>query len=220
MSKPIPWSYSSLSKFSTCPHQFYETRVLGNFQDEPGEAALWGTYVHKQIENAVEHGTAMPENTKKYAPQVWAAIGGNLKQVHAEVKLAIDTKFNPVEWSSGRWCGSISDILKEEDDVAYVIDWKLGKIKITHQLKLNVLMVFHNKPHINTVHTSFEWLQFGQRTREVFTRDQVPQLWDVFMNDLKQYAQAFRTDTWQKRPSGLCQGWCPVTTCPNWRPKR
>ena len=35
-----------------------------------------------------------------------------------------------------------------------------------------------------------------------------------------QYAQAFKTDTWQPRPSGLCNGWCPVKTCEFWQPKR
>lgn len=219
MSKPLPWSHSSLSKFTTCPRQFYEVRILDNFKDEAGEAALWGTYVHKCIEDAIKDGAALPENTKKYAPQIWTAIGGALKSVQAEKKLAINSKLEPTAWDEGRWCGSISDILKITGDVALVIDWKLGKIKITHQLKLNALMVFYNYPDIQRVNTSFEWLQFDQRTVDSFTRDQIPEMWKYFESDLRQYAQAFRTDTWQKRPSGLCNGWCPCTTCSNWRPK-
>ena len=70
MAKPLAWSYSALNKFATCPHQYYETRVLKNFVDEPGEAALWGTYVHKCIEDAITDGAAMPDNTKIYGPQV------------------------------------------------------------------------------------------------------------------------------------------------------
>jgi len=218
MAKPLPWSYSALSKFVTCPTQFYETRVLKNFVDEPGEAALWGTYVHKCIEDAVTLNAPMPDNTKVYGPQVWAAING-LAGAKAEVKLAINTRFEPCAWED-RWCGSISDILKVRDDTAWVIDWKLGKIKPSTQLKLNALMVFHNYPEVNAVHTSFEWLQFKQQNTDVHTRDQIPELWKSFENDLRQYAQAFKTDTWQKRPSGLCGGWCPVTTCSNWRPKK
>jgi hypothetical protein len=38
--------------------------------------------------------------------------------------------------------------------------------------------------------------------------------------DLKQYATAFKTDVWQPRQSGLCNGWCPVTECEFWKPKR
>ncbi|MHB0965322.1 MAG: PD-(D/E)XK nuclease family protein [Bellilinea sp.] len=233
MSKPLAWSYSALNKFSTCPHQYYETRILDNFKDEPGEAALWGTYVHKCIEDAINAAknlpskisrdwllTAMPENTKDYVPQVLEAIGEDLFGVNAEVKLAINNRFEPVAWGEGRWTGSISDVLRVGGDTAEVIDWKLGKIKPTPQLKLNALMVFYNYPEVQTVLTSFEWLQFNRRTVDKHTRDQIPELWKSFENDLRQYVQAFKTDTWQKRPSGLCGGWCPVTTCSNWRPKR
>ena len=218
MTRPLPWSFSALNKFATCPNQFYETRVLKNFVDEPGEAALWGTYVHKCIEDAVNDGAAMPDNTEIYGPRVWSAING-LNGARAEVKLAINTRFEPCAWED-RWCGSISDILKVQGKEAWVIDWKLGKVKPSTQLKLNALMVFYNYPGVDTVHTSFEWLQFKQQNTDVHTRGQVPELWKSFENDLRQYAQAFKTDVWQKRPSGLCGGWCPVTTCSNWRPKK
>lgn len=219
MSKPLPWSYSALNKFTTCPHQFYEVRILNNFKDEPGEAALWGTYVHKCIEDAVRDGAPMPENTRQYWGQIWAAIGGGLEIAQPEKKLAINTRFEPCAWED-RWCGSISDILKVTGEYALVIDWKLGKIKPSAQLKLNALMVFYNYPEVQKVRTVFEWLQFDQRNADEYTRDQIPELWKSFEKDLTQYAQAFRTDVWQKRPSGLCAGWCPCDTCPNWRPKR
>jgi len=216
MSRPLPWSYSSLNKFTTCPNQFYETKVLKNFADEPGEAALWGTYIHKCIEDAVNLSAPMPDNAKEYGPHVWAAIDG-LRGARAEVKLAIDTKLNPCDWEN-RWCGSISDILKIRDDTAWVIDWKLGKVKPSAQLKLNALMVLYNYPEINTVHTSFEWLNKSvpnwiPNTRATYTRDQIPELWNSFTKDLTQYVQAFKTDTWQCRPSGLCKNYCPVTSC-------
>ena len=218
MARPLPWSFSALNKFATCPHQYYETRVLKNFVEEAGEAAVWGTYVHKCIEDTLNNVAAMPDNTIVYAPQVWEAING-VKHAAPEVKLAINTRFEPCDWAD-RWVGSISDVLKVVGDTAWVVDWKLGKIKPSTQLKLNALMVFYNYPEVQTVHTSFEWLQFNQRSVDVHTRDQIPQLWYSFEKDLKQYAQAFKTDTWQKRPSGLCGGWCPVTTCSNWRPKK
>lgn len=218
MSKPLPWSFSALNNFTTCPHQFYETRVLKNFEDTPGEVAQWGTYVHKCIEDSLNNIAAMPENVQVYAEQIWKAIDG-VKGARPEVRLAIDTRLTPCAWEN-RWCGSISDVLKIRDSTAWVIDWKLGKVKPSAQLKLNALMVFYNYPEVQTIHTSFEWLQFKQRSTDTHTREQIPLLWQSFGKDLTQYAQAFKTDTWQKRPSGLCNGWCPVDTCPNWRPKR
>lgn len=220
MSKPLPWSFSSLTKFTTCPYQYYETRVLGNFKDEPGEVAIWGLYVHKCIEDFIRDEIPLPENVKTYYPQIQRALYHQLTPItEPEIKLAVDSTIAPCDWAN-RWAGSISDVLKIADDTAWVVDWKLGKVKPSAQLKLNALMVFYNYPEVNTVHTSFEWLQFKQRTEDVHTRDQIPELWSVFMKDLQQYAQAFKTDTWQMRPSGLCFGWCPCDTCPNWRPKK
>jgi hypothetical protein len=222
MAKPLPWSFSSLNKFVTCPNQYCETKVLKNFKDEPGETALWGTYVHDCIEDAVNTGAAMPDNTKVYGPQIWSAMNG-ITGAKAEVELALDNKFEPCEWDKA-WVRGIIDLLKFDRDEALAIDWKLGKIKPdSKQLKLFALLVFYHYPQMNIVHTSFEWLQFKQHTRETFTRDQIPQLWEVFVGDLGQYARAFKTDTWQKRPSGLCKNYCAVTSCEHnggWSGKR
>lgn len=219
MAKPLPWSFSSLNKFVTCPNQYLETKILKNFKDEPGETALWGTYIHKCIEDAVNDGAAVPDNAKIYMPQVWIAIDG-LQGAHAEVELALNSSQQPCAWETA-WVRGIIDLLKIKGNEAKAIDWKLGKIKPdSKQLKLFALLVFHHHPEVDIVHTSFEWLQFKTHTRESFTRDQIPELWNVFVGDLTQYARAFKTDTWQKRPSGLCNGWCPVESCQHWRPKK
>jgi hypothetical protein len=219
MAKPLPWSFSSLNKFVTCPNQYLETKVLHNFKDEQGDVALWGEYVHKCIEDAVNSSAALPDNVKKYGPQIWIAIDG-LKNAHAEVELALDNKFYPCEWDHA-WVRGIIDLLKISGNEALALDWKLGKIKPdSKQLKLFALLIFHHRPEVDIVHTSFEWLQFNQNTKETFTRDQIPELWQVFVGDLAQYVRAFKTDVWQKRPSGLCNGWCPVESCQHWRPKK
>ena len=37
---------------------------------------------------------------------------------------------------------------------------------------------------------------------------------------LFEYAAAFKADTWTKKQSGLCKGWCPVKSCEFWEEKR
>lgn len=223
MATPLPWSYSAISSVDSCPHKHLEVKVLKHFKDESGEAAQWGTYVHKCIEDAVTIGIALPENTLTYAPQVWAAIGGDLKFAVAEKKLSINNKFEPVEWAD-RWGGSISDILKVMGPEALVVDWKLGKVKPSDQLKVNAVMVFHNYLEVDVVHTSFEWLAHGGgrctcckglpvSTKSVYWRHQLPELWASIMPKLRQYAQCFKNDVWQMRPSGLCRNYCVVSTC-------
>jgi hypothetical protein len=220
MSRPLPWSFSALNKFTTCPNQYYETKVLKNFKDESGEAALWGTYVHKCIEDFVNEDKAFPENTEAYLDQVYGVIDDDCVDIQAEIKLALSNKFEPCDWNDA-WVRGIIDLLKMNTDTAWAVDWKLGKIKPdSKQLKLFALLILYHYPEVQTVHTSFEWLQFKQRTQETYTRDQIPQLWKCFIPDLTQYTRAFKTDTWQKRPSGLCNGWCPVESCQHWRPKK
>lgn len=182
---------------------------------------MWGTYVHKCIEDYVNERTPFPENVQVYVPQIMRAIYVQLTPTtKAEVELALNNKFEVCEWDAG-WVRGIIDLLKVDHEVARAIDWKLGKVKPdSKQLKLFALLIFYRYPEVNTVYTSFEWLQFKTRTEETFVREQIPELWNVFVGDLQQYAKAFQTDTWQKRPSGLCNGWCPVESCPNWRPKK
>lgn len=214
MSNIRPWSFSALNNFITCPNQYYEVKVLKNYADEPGEVALWGTYVHKCIENFIMRGTPFPENVLVYVPQVMEAFGDTATEIFAaEMPMSLDKKLKPCDWDKA-WVRGIIDLLKVDTDVAKAVDWKLGKIKPdSKQLKLFALLVFYHHPEVNTVYTSFEWLQFKQRTAEVYTRDQIPMLWSAFTGDLRQYVTAFKTDTWQKRQSGLCRNYCPVKTC-------
>ena len=61
---------------------------------------------------------------------------------------------------------------------------------------------------------------FDPSTKKVWGRAEIEALWNLFIGDLRQYAEAFKGDVWQPRPSGLCNGWCPVKTCAHWKPRR
>lgn len=88
------------------------------------------------------------------------------------------------------------------------------------QLGMFAIHTFLQFPTVDLVNAQFYWTKTATATKKVWSREDVPHLWSMFLPDLKQYAQAFKTDTWQERPSGLCNGWCSVTQCPHWRPKR
>jgi len=88
------------------------------------------------------------------------------------------------------------------------------------QLKLFALHTFIARPQIREVKVEFYWTQTKSTNGQTYTRDQQNTLWSDFVGPLRQYAEAFQTNTWQPRPSGLCNGWCPVKDCEHWRPKR
>jgi len=235
--KPLPWSHSSLEKFRNCPHAYHEIKVLQNFTDAQHESSIWGNWAHEQIEFHYGYKTQQPwhENMLPYVPHIEAALawaGGvgyspgtadvPCKLTMLEKRLALNTKIKPCEWEDPDvWGRGIVDALIINGPVAYVIDWKTGKVKPdSEQLKLFALLVFYHYPWVTECHTSFEWLQHGKNTRERYFLLNVHDMWRSYMPKLTEYKTAFKTDTWQKRPSGLCNGWCAVENCIHWKPKR
>lgn len=234
--KPLPWSFSALTHFTTCPFQFAEVRVYKRIQDQPGDMAIWGNWAHQQIEEHYKTLAPWHENMLPYVPHIERALewaGGHGfhhpkegqefgKMSFSEYQMSLNSKLQPCTWTAEQvWLRGIADVLIVEDHEAWVIDWKFGKVKPTmRQLKLFALLVFYHFPRVTRVNTSFEWLQYGTETRDTFDLVDAPLLWQEFLPDLKQYKEAFATETWQKRQSGLCGGWCSVEHCPNWRPKK
>lgn len=224
--KPAAWSFSRLEKFVNCPLAFYEVAIAKTVPDSQGEAAIWGNTVHEHIEKYINIGTPMPAVIDAYKGQIYRAlmaIGGiansdtqiNQVFVKAEYEAALSNKFQAVTWSSKMaWMRVILDVIRVEGSEAWVIDWKTGKVKPnSRQLKLFALAVFHTFPGVRTVHTSFEWLQHNEQTQETYCLTDVVSMWDLFVHDLTQYKDAFLTDTWQPRPSGLCKNHCNVFHC-------
>lgn len=221
--QPLPWSHSSLSTFTSCPKKFYHLKVVKDVVDSPpGEAALWGDYLHKTFEKALKTGDLLPTELAQYQPYIDKLV--KLKgdgEAHVELKLGLNAQRGPTDFfANDVWSRGIIDYLVIRGSRAVCIDFKTGKVKPTKQLLQNALMVFAHYPRVQQVDTIFEWLKFGSNTHEVFHRENIPQMWSQYDQELASYALAFRQDIWPARQSGLCRGWCPVTTCPHWRPKK
>lgn len=89
-----------------------------------------------------------------------------------------------------------------------------GKVKPDiKQLKLFAILVFYHYPAIQVVHTRFEWLAYNDSTSETYHRKDLNKLWSAFLPDLKKLREAFLTDSWPAKKSGLCQKYCDVTAC-------
>lgn len=240
MPKPLPWSHSAMSDFLNCPKQYFHKRVAKDVQDVQGEAALWGDQVHKFFEASILQFNGMKieadelwatlclqgmdpdESFKVYMPYLQAVLSTPHDAIHPERQYAIGKDLSPCDWFDKEvWCRGIIDVLLIKGDKAWALDWKTGKRKPnSKQLKLFALLVFLHHPEINTVKTSFMWIKTGESDHETYTREQEADLWQAFVGDLAQYNAAFKQDVWTPRKSGLCRGWCPVTSCEFWEPKR
>lgn len=222
--KPLAWSYSALNMFTTCPVQYKEVKVTKSVQDSKGDAAKFGDYVHKQFELRQKNKTKLPSDLAHHelGMQELAVLPGDK---FFECRLALNKSLQPVQFFAGDvWSRAIIDFLAVHRNVAYIVDYKTSKrVPDEKQLALCALHIFAQYPLVSECMTHYYMVKFKMSEQpgwKVFRRTEIPALWTKFTPDLRQYVEAFKTDTWQARPSGLCAGWCPVTTCQHWRPKR
>lgn len=231
MPAPLPWSYSRLTSFKNCPDRFHSETVLKLFPYVEGPEQKYGNTVHKAFEDYVKKGKKLPQDLEAHEVHLKRLVNLPGDQMFAEQKIALrrvktadgvqivpcDYWYkDPITGKDAVWFRGQIDFTKLWDDVALIEDYKTGKIKNDFgQLKLFALWTFYQYPHINFVTAQFYWTQDKSQPREQYAREDIPKLWAEFAPDLKQYVEAFKTDTWQKRQSPLC-GWCPVKDCENW----
>jgi len=224
-----------LSDFKNCPKAYYAKRVEKSVIDPPNDAGLAGDYTHKAFEAYLKDGTPLPAQypltirdwpVGLKPPAAYQSYLDNIAALPGELlvenRYAITKDLEPCEFlAPDVWCRAILDIIILDGEVARVLDHKTGKRKNdTRQLKLSALMVFLHHPEVMVVKTAYMWLKDGVRDSKTYVRAKEAELWAEFLPDLRQYKQAYKTVTFGPRPSGLCNGWCPVKTCEFWKPKR
>jgi hypothetical protein len=214
---PLPWSYSALDTFKTCPRQYHWRYVLKN-KEARSPQILWGEEVHKHFEDRQAVGKPLPDNLKDHEPfmQALEALPGNH---NTEQKIALDVSRKPCNFfANDVWFRGVIDYIKidlnNEASKATVVDYKTGKQhRKFDQLQLFALHTFALYTNVQIVEACFYWTQTKETTPMFYRRDDMKNLWRAFVPDLMQYAEAFETDIWQARKSGLCKAWCPVLEC-------
>jgi hypothetical protein len=219
--KPLPWSPSSLSDFVNCPKQFYEKRIAKSVPRVETEEMRWGTRVHKAFEDRQRDGKPLPdelEHHEEFMLKLATMPGEHFLEYKSGVSRALQPCgfFDPAVWSR-----AVFDYRKVRDARAIIIDYKTGKQHTKFaQLHVNALHTWIEYPDVDKITVMFYWVASSTSTQETYTRADMAHLWGALTPDLKQYAEAHRTNTWQPRKSGLCNGWCPVMSCDFWQPQR
>lgn len=219
--QPKPWSHSALEDFKNCPRAYYEKKVAKSVVETKGEATVWGEVVHKHFEDRLADGVVLPVEVEMHEGFL-ARLEALPGQLYVEQKIALDRNAQPCEFFGDNvWFRGVIDVKKVNGDQALLVDHKTGKHHQKFgQLKLFALHTFAMHPEVMNIRAEYYWTQTLTKNGESYARADIPQLWAGFIPDLKQFAAAFKTDTWQPRQSGLCRGWCPVTSCEFWSPKR
>lgn len=207
----VPWSFSSLQQYETCPRRFYFTRITKAIVEPQTEATRFGNEVHSALEKYVAGKAELPGNMvqyKPYADSVRNSAGDKL----LEYKFGLTKDLKPTEFfAKNVWVRGVLDVCIIRDDEAVVLDWKTGKRKFDgDQLKLFAGVGLTLWPYVKSVKTGYVWLPDKKIDRETFTPEQKPVIFAEFAQRVRRMEESEKNDDWPARPSGLCKKWCPV----------
>lgn len=223
--KPNAWSHSALDKFESCPKQYYETAIAKRYPFTTSAEMEWGKTVHNKFEHYLLYGAPLPADLTMHQDFLdrFLALPGELA---GEERIALDVNLracayfskDPQVWYRGQVDARKRDLAS---GVSHILDHKTGKVKNDYtQLKAFAMYEFLTQPQIHTVTCEYYWTQIKGANGETYRREELPSMLRFFAAKLNRFADAFLTNTFIPKQSGLCNGWCPVTDCEFWRPKR
>lgn len=222
----IPWSWSSLEAYETCPKQFYETRIAKSIPFVETEAILWGNEVHKAFETKIRDDAPWPERMSAK----WHAIALSMRSApgdkFVEKELAVNTQLKICGyWDDDAWNRGKDDLVIVNGSKALTVDWKTGKEKkYSGQLEVSAARIMAKFPEVQTVLSAFAWLATGKWTRATFVRDNYNKIWESYYERVAKMLWSEANNVWPAKPSGLCKRskkpgstypGCPVTNCPH-----
>lgn len=207
----LPWSYSSLQSYETCPRRHLITK-LKKLIKEPQTAQLaWGNEVHKALEGAVKGTDGLGTRFKAYQPIVdilMATPGEKL----AERNFALTSAFKPVDyWAPDAWVRGKADLTILRSTSGFLFDYKTGKVKEDpDQLNLFAAVLLAEKPLLERVHTGFVFVAANKIIKKTVTRAEAPIIWQGYVQRVRRMELSVAEDDFPPRPSGLCREYCPV----------
>lgn len=215
------WSFSSLTKYETCPRQYHIVRNLKLVVEPPTVHTEWGKEVHAALEYRVKDGTPLPANCAQYE-NVAAYFDG--KPAFTELQMALTRNLTETDWdASDCWYRGIVDVGVDAGITAFLGDYKTGKVKKDHdQMTLFAACFMTLRPKVELTRTAYIWLGYNKLTRKDISRIEVPAIWQDYVGRTRRLELSFEKDKWPPKPSGLCNGWCPVGKehCEFWAPKK
>jgi hypothetical protein len=213
------WSYSAINDYANCPLQYAHKRYYKDTPQEEAEHLIWGTRVHKVLEETLLGVAQADEENAKiaalYAPYTGAILAKD-GEVLTEMQMAITEQMQPTEWfAPDAWGRGIIDAVVIKDGTAYIFDWKTGKVKNDDfQLRLFCAFLSIFRPDVERFIAKFIWLKFSKVTgfSQPITRDAMPKIWSDTLMMVRRMKKSWEEEEFIAKPSGLCP-WCSYKSC-------
>lgn len=225
----MPLSYSRLNTFENCPAQFDYVYVSKSVSQAQSEAISYGDRVHKTLEE-YGRGELFRELTTEEDQVIhrWGEIVDMFQQqaeggeIYYEHQMAVNEDLQSVDWfAPDVYFRAIADVLIIKDDVAFMFDYKTGKVRESPlQMQFFAAMVMWCFPQVEEVRTSFLWLLHNQASNAIYKRTKLGHLWKALKPRLDKVHETIDLGVFDTKPSGLCP-WCPAQgICPDARRRR
>lgn len=218
-------SYSSISQFLKCQHQYHQVRVLKRFKYIQSAEAVEGERVHALLEKAararvyIDDSPRLNEVLDKYV-----YIRDNpYDECMFEYDFSLledGSKVPPNRWDIKFWNGK-ADVLGIRGITATVVDYKTGSNKYPDklQLELMALLTFLSFPQITDVEGVLAFITHNTEVREAYRRSTFKPTFDKLYDITHDISLTASAGTWSMNPTALC-GWCDVTDCPHWHNRK
>jgi len=216
--KPLIYTYTMLSAYKNCGHQMYRRYIKKDQPYVETPEMKWGNDVHVAFENRVGSRQSLPAGMQRWEAFAVALDG---RGANTEQKLAITRTGRATGfWDSDCWFRGKLDVTVKKDDRAYIRDWKTGgsKYEDPFELECGALLLKAKYPEIEVVRGDYVWLK-EDRIGQSYDLSCFEDTWNE-INRLVSLIEGERAvGEFEKKRSGLC-GWCSVSDCENWKPRK
>lgn len=209
----IKWSFTILNTYKNiCPHQAYRRYIKRDIPYSETPAIAKGNAIHKALELRVGSNTRLPDDMASYE-QFARVFDG--KQAKAELQLGVTTQgqpcgfFDPQVWGRGKL-----DVVLVNREVAYLADWKSGKVREDPlELEVQAVLLHVKYPQLKKIVGQYVWLA-EHRLGQQYDLSDTRATWELIGRTVESMELDRARGVFEKRQGPLC-GWCPVKDCEN-----
>lgn len=225
--RQLVYSFTMLNAYrSVCPYQMSQVYIERKIPYVETPERKKGNDLHDAMEHRITGGKPLPDEMQQYEQ---FAVPFDGRGALAEPKLAV-TKFRkPCGYFDDKvqdpekrvFLRGRADVAVVQGDTAYLADHKTGSDKFEDRFELAVQAVLLQAkyPDLRKIFGQYYWYK-TMRVGELYDLSDTDATWD----EIHRLVGAIEADrakgVFEKKKSGICNGWCDVTYCENRREKR
>jgi hypothetical protein len=214
VSKAFVHSFSAIELFELCGLKFQHEKILKTVPFVETEQVKWGNDCHKALEIAVKNRQPLESRYAMFQGVV-DSITKIAGTIHTELKMGLNREYRATGFfDSDVYIRGVADVVIDCGARLFAGDYKSGRKKAgSKQLAMMALMLFAKFPDAQEIYTAFIWLQNRSISSEVYKREQIPELWELFLETMANIEWAIANNTFHASENFLCKNYCGVHSC-------